>query len=127
MIPGKQIGSGSDAITVAPMNLRIQLETCKDDLEIAGDATRTQMERANAGLNIILACARRNHPMLTREQLCEQLDAADVWPLVGWVLTKSGFQQVPLEPSVPSQPAGATPSDSSSMPPAGSPTTSSIA
>jgi len=109
MIPGKEIGSGSDAITVAPMNLRIQLETCKDELALIGKGdAHTPEERIRAALKIILACAQRNKPELTEAQLCEQLDSADVWPLMNWVFTKSGFREVPLAPSLPSQQADAT-------------------
>lgn len=109
MIQGKQIGSGSDAITVAPMNLRIQLETCKDELALIGEGDgHSPQERIRAALTIILACAKRNHPDLTEAQLCEQLDSADVWPLMNWVFTKSGFREVPLAPSPQSPQADAT-------------------
>lgn len=132
MIPGITLTDGVTTVVVAPMNLRIQFD----------DATKGDVDRVMAGvnddpngfrdaaINVILACARRNHPALTREQLMEVLDAADLGPLLAAVLTKSGFEPRPLgsparaqQSQSPAQPSSAN----SSTPPDGFPTTSSTA
>lgn len=132
MIPGVTISNGVTTIVVAPMNLRIQFdEATKDAVDIVlegrGDDPKAYQQ---AAIEVILACARRNHSELTREQLYDVLDYADVRPLLLSILSKSGFKPRPLEqsrPEVASPSPAAASSDSSSTEPAGPSTTSSTA
>ena len=136
MIPGIELKAGATTIIVAPMNLRIQLE----------EPTKTDVDRVRRGvdndvasfeqaaINVLLACARRNHPELSREQLLDAVDAADLLPMLVAVLNKSGFEPRPLSMGAPTperQPPDPSPapasSESSLTPPDGSPTTSSTA
>ena len=137
MIQGIELKSGVTTIVVAPLNLRLQFE----------EPTKSDVDRVRKGIdddvasfevsavNVLLACARRNHPELTREQLLDAIDAADLFPLLIAVLNKSGFEPRPLGPTLAtaSQAVTANPSlapassDSSSTQQDGSPTTSSTA
>lgn len=132
MIPGIQLSNGATTITVAPMNLRIQFdETLKDDVDRVMQGSKDDPKAfQQSAITVILACARRNHPELSRDQLLDVLDSADLGPVLVSVLTKSGFKPRPLEtePVVAANPSlAAASSDSSSTELAGPSTTSSTA
>jgi hypothetical protein len=109
-IPGIQLSNGATTIVVPPMNLRIYFdESTKDDVELVLQGSKEDPKAFSlAAINVILACARRNHPELSREQLCDVLDSADLAPLVVAVVTKSGFKPQPLGEMQPMAVAGAT-------------------
>lgn len=96
MISGIEVTDGTAIYTIAPMNLRIQLDTNAQDLAMLSADSATTDERFFAGLNLLLACARRNHPQLTLDALKEAIDTADFMLLVNAVMTKSGFVSRPL-------------------------------
>lgn len=132
MIPGVTLTNGATTITVAPMNLRIQFdETLKDDVDRVMQGSKDDPKAfQQSAITVILACARRNHPELSRDQLLDVLDSADLGPVLVSVLTKSGFKPRPLEiePVVAVNPSlAAASSDSSSTELAGPSTTSSTA
>jgi hypothetical protein len=97
-IPGVTLSNGATTITVPPMNLRILFdEATKDDVDLVMRGSKDDPKVfQQAAINVILACARRNHPQLSRDQLLDVLDAADLGPLLVAVLTKSGFTSLPL-------------------------------
>lgn len=131
MIPGVTLTNGATTITVAPMNLRIQFDDdTKDAADIVLDGRNDDPKAyQKAAVDIILACARRNHPELSRETLYEVLDYADIRPTLLSVLSKSGFKPRPLAESP--TPASASPAPTSlgnsSTEQAGPSTTSSTA
>lgn len=135
MIPGVTLTNGATTITVAPMNLRIQFDDeTKADVELVTSGEKQDAKAfTQAAINVVLACARRNHPTLTREQLFDVMDAADLGPTLVSVLYKSGFKPRPLESSGESSNQAQSPSpaaelsDRSSTQPAGLATTSSTA
>lgn len=135
MIPGITLTNGVTTIVVAPMNLRIQFdEETKTDVELVTSGEKQDAKAfTQSAINVVLACARRNHPTLTREQLFDVMDAADLGPTLVSVLYKSGFKPRPLENSgeassqAPSPSPAAELSDSSSTQPAGPAITSSTA
>jgi hypothetical protein len=98
MIPGITLTDGVTTLVVAPVNLRIQFdEATKDDFEcVAKGSGSDAAAYTQSAISLLLACARRNHPTATREQLLELVDFADLGPLLGAVLTKSGFTPRPL-------------------------------
>src|SRR6185437_3854882 len=133
MRPGITLTDGTTTIVVPPMNLRIQTDEENEqhlDRIFRGDITDGKAF-TNSCITILLACARLNHPDLKRETLLDVVDAADLGKLVSSVLSKSGFKPRPLEETSAEQEAPANPppapasSDSSSITPDGSPTTSS--
>ena len=134
-IPGITLTNGATTITVAPMNLRIQFDDeTKDDVALVTSGEKQDAKAFTlAAINVVLACARRNHPNLTREQLLDVMDAADLGPTLVAVLYKSGFKPRPLASSgetsneAPSPSPAPESSASSSTEPAGPVTTSSTA
>ena len=134
MRSGISLTDGTTTLVVPPMNLRIQFDDeIKPHLDriFAGDISdgHAYMDSCVA---LLLACARLNHPDLKRETLLDLIDAADLGKLVNAVLRKSGFAPRALgEASAEQEAASLSPApaslDSSSTPPAGSPTTSSTA
>jgi hypothetical protein len=129
MVPGIEVSDGARRFTIAPMNLRILLcEPTKDDVDRiskgAGDDPASFQE---AAINLLVACGRRNHPELTRDDILDTVDAGDLGGLIVRVMTKSGMTPRPL--AVP--PANPQPEPkslaASSAQPDGSPTTSSTA
>lgn len=126
MISGVEISDGARTFTIAPMNLRILLcDPTKGDIERISKGTGDDPASfQDAAINLILACGKRNHPDMTRDNVLDAVDAADLAGIVVEVMTKSGMMQRPLPKATPSlQPAPAS-SDSSTAQPAGSPTTS---
>lgn len=130
MIHGLELTNGKTTITVAPQNLRIyfsdEATKAREDAAagtLKGDGFLKVMERN------ILACARRNHPDLTLDELREVLDTADIERVHTWCMTKSGLQIGPLAAAAVAPAASPSPapssSDTSSPQPVGSPTTSS--
>lgn len=109
-IPGVTISNGVTTIVVAPMNLRIQFDDdTKGDVDLVMQGSKDDPKAfQQAAINVILACARRNHPQLSRDQLLDVLDAADLGPLLVAVLTKSGFTSQPLGTKPPNAAAGAS-------------------
>lgn len=110
IIPGTQLSNGATTIVVPPMNLRIYFdESTKDDVELVMRGSKEDPKAyQQAAINVVLACARRNHPELSREQLYEVLDSADLAPLVVAVVTKSPFRpQAPgdIQPMAVAAPA----------------------
>ena len=125
MIPGITIGYGATALTVAPVNLRIQFESNKDDFVLARKPDATEDDRLMAMVRIILACVQRNDPAATVTQLMEAIDTADLPELFGAILTKSGFQPRPLGVTPTSDQSNSDNSSAGSSPtPDGSQTTS---
>jgi hypothetical protein len=136
MRPGIPLTDGTTTIVVPAMNLRISTDPeyvpLLDRITSANVSTDADRDAyAEACIVILLACARLNHPDLKRETLLDLVDSADLAKLIASVLFKSGFKPRPLGEAAPEQEAPANPSaapassDSSSMPPDGSPTTSS--
>ena len=127
MIPGITLTDGITTLVMAPINLRIQFD----------DATKGDFERVVSGskeepaaytqsvISLLLACVRRNHPSATREQVLDLVDFADLGPLLGAVLMKSGFTPSPLGETKASPKAEPASSPSSTPQPDGSLTTSS--
>lgn len=110
IIPGIQLSNGATTIVVPPMNLRIYFdEATKDDVELVLQGSKENpLAYQQAAINVVLACARRNHPEISREQLYEVLDSADLGPLVVAVVTKSAFKPQVLGDIPPIAVAGAT-------------------
>lgn len=129
MIPGSlELTNGVTTVHVAPENLRIYWS--EESVKGRADAeagTLSPDDLVRVMQNTILACARRNHPELTMEQLCEVLDVADIVRVHSWVKTKSGLTQPPLGQSAGTTSPAPTSSGTSSTPQDGSPTTSSTA
>lgn len=125
MIPGIVIGYGAAALTVAPVNLRIQFETNKDDFALAQKSDLPEEDRVMAMMRIMLACVHRNDPSATMAQLMDAVDTADLPQLFSAILTKSGFQPRPLGVTPTSDPLNLGNSSAGlSLTPDGSPTTS---
>ena len=127
MIPGITLTDGITTLVLAPINLRIQFDDAtKDDFErVASGSKDDPAAYTQSVINLLLACARRNHPSATREQVLDVVDFADLGPLLGAVLMKSGFTPRPLgqAKAIPSPEPASSPS--STPLPDGSPTTSS--
>lgn len=138
MRPGITLTDGTTTIVVPALNLRISTDPeympLLDRITSGNISTAEDREAyAEACIVILLACARLNHPDLKRETLLDLVDSADLGKLISSVLFKSGYKPRPLGEASLEQdaPASLSPapasSGSSSMPPDGSPTTSSTA
>lgn len=130
MIHGIELTNGVTTITVAPQNLRIYFsDEATKAREDAASGTLTGDEFLKVMERNILACARRNHPNLTLEELREVLDTADIERVNAWCMKKSGLQSGPLAVAADGAAASPSPapnsSGTSSTPQAGSPTISS--
>ena len=127
MIPGSlELTNGIVTIHVAPENLRIYWsdESVKGRTDAeAGKLSPDDLLRVMQAT--ILACARRNTPELTMDQLCDVLDVADIVRVHSWVKTKSGQVPLPLGRSGGLESPAPNSSGTSSTPPDGSRTTSS--
>jgi hypothetical protein len=125
MIPGVEITDGARTFTIAPMNLRILLESNKDDVDRISRGSDGDKDSFNAAaINLLLACGKRNHPDMTRDNILDAVDVADLSGLIVQVMTKSGMKPSPLAATPASLPPEPVSSGSSSAQPAGSPTTS---
>lgn len=105
--------NGTDYV-VPPMTLRIQLEEpTSSDVELLQKGGASQVEFANAAVNVLWACAKRNYPDMDRDAWLD-LDFGDLGNLVAAVMTKSGFAPRPLTPAAPekTEDSGGSPSPS---------------
>ena len=107
LIPGITLNLGGTDYIVPPMNLRIQLtEPTRTAVQTIQSGTADTAEFVEAALVVILACAQRNYPDMTRDQLLD-IDFGDVSPLVVALMTKSGFNPRPLGQALPDATAAA--------------------
>lgn len=131
MFPGIELSDGVTTIVVAPVSLRMQFDEpykahVDRIMQGVGDDRQSFNESA---VEVLLACARRNHPTLQRSQLLDLMDFADLGKMLTWAMTKSGMvSKRPLDQTtkpleIPSLDQAS--SDSSSTQPAGPSTTSS--
>lgn len=98
MIPGIPVNFGGTDYVLPPMNLRIQLEEpTKSDVELLQkNNAADQSQFLNAAVNVILACAKRNYPDISRDTIIDGVDSGDLPGLVVALLTKTGFTPRPL-------------------------------
>ena len=107
MIDGIKLTLGGVDYTIPPMNLRIQLtEPTKSAVQKIQSGDSDTAAFVEAALDVILACAQRNYPDLTRDTLLD-IDFGDVSPLVVSLMTKSGFNPRPLGQALPDATAAA--------------------
>jgi len=120
---GVRVETAFGEYTVPPVSLRTHFDT-EAEQEIISDVNSDPKAWTRAAIAFVLAVLRRNYPDLTEDQFFESASANDLGPIMIAAKSQSGYVQRPLV-SGTSVSVVENSSDTSSTPPAGSPTTSS--
>lgn len=100
MLSGIEISDGTTSITIPPPNLRITDEMEPERLAFAASDQTNPEDRVAAFLvlarKMLLMCARRNYPDMSKQQFDEFVPPAAVMPLYTWAMTKGGLEMLPL-------------------------------
>ncbi|OYV49369.1 MAG: hypothetical protein B7Z78_13785 [Rhodospirillales bacterium 20-60-12] len=101
MISGIELTDGTTTITLPPPNLRITDEMEPERVALLAmdqkDPAAVSAAFLSMARKLLLMCARRNHPDLTKAQLDDFLPPSAVLPLYTWALNKAGLKMLPLE------------------------------